>query len=265
MLKVRVIPVLYLMNGLIVRSENFKSFKVIGNPYNELERYSDWMADEVVYVDITRHGQANMRRSDHKEQGIEDPFELVRAFSKRALMPITYGGRITDLEQATKFISAGADKILINTAAYETPDLITSLSKRHGSNAVMVGVDVRRDENGYSVFTHQGTRRISLSFVDYVKRVAELGAGEILLTSIDNDGCATGFDTEVVEIAASSLSIPIIACGGAGSPNDFKKPIDAGASAVAAGNMFHFVENAYKRVKKRMLLQGVDIRYPFPK
>ena len=264
MLKARVIPVLYLMNGLIVRSENFREFKVIGNPYNELERYSEWMADEVVYVDITREGAADMRRSDHKEKGVEDPIELVRAFSKRAFMPVTYGGRITTIDQASQFIAAGADKILINSAAADTPGLITELSGRHGANAAMVGVDVRRDGDTHVVYTHQGTRKLTTGLKDYVRRVADLGAGEILLTSIDRDGSAFGFDVEAIGKVVSAVNIPVIACGGAGSPGDFKKPIAVGASAVAAGNMFHFVENAYKRVKRKMLSEGVNVRYPYP-
>ena len=263
MLKVRVIPVLYLMNGLIVRSENFREFKVIGNPYNELERYSEWMADEVVYVDITREGEADMRRSDHKEKGVDDPIELVRAFSKRAFMPMTYGGRITTIDQATQFIAAGADKILINSAAAKTPELITELSQRHGANATMVGVDVRRMNDGYAVVVDQGTRELEVGLDDYVRQVVERGAGEILLTSIDQDGSGAGFDLGAVEIVASAVNVPVIACGGAGSPGDYKKPILAGASAVAAGNMFHFVENAYKRVKRKMLSDGIDVRFPY--
>jgi cyclase len=252
------------MNGLIVRSETFSQFKVIGNPYSELERYSEWLADELVYVDITREGEHDMRRSDHKVKDISDPVELLRAISRSAFMPLTYGGRIMSADQATGHIANGADKVLVNTLAYRQPAEVTEIARRHGAQSVMVGIDIRRESDGrMAMYVDQGRTRVDDDPVAYAKRSVDLGAGEILLTSIDRDGTASGYDLPAITAVAEAVSVPVIACGGVGMPEHFTPAVKAGAAAVAAGNMFHFTENAYKRAKRALQRSGVNVRYPY--
>ncbi|MBL8700137.1 MAG: imidazole glycerol phosphate synthase subunit HisF [Alphaproteobacteria bacterium] len=264
MLKIRVIPVLFLMNGLIVRSERFSEFKVIGNPLSELERYSEWLADELVYVDITRDGEHDIRRDDHKIKNIGDKLEILRAISRKAFMPLTFGGLIRGLEEIDTYLLEGADKVLVNSAAWRDLDLVTAAATRHGSQAVVVGIDVRREGDALHAYVDQGRTRIDADPVAWAKRVEAAGAGEILVNSIDRDGTADGYDVEAIRAIADAVRIPVIACGGVGDFSDFRTAIDDGhASAVAAGNIFHFTEHSYKRAKKHLKDRGYDVRYPY--
>jgi cyclase len=264
MLKVRLIPVLYLMNGLIVRSEGFREFKVIGNPINQLERLNDWLADELVYVDITREGEYDLRRDDMKLKGERDIVGILRQISKHAFMPLTFGGRITSIEDVDRFIRNGADKVLINSQAWRRPALIGEVAEKYGSQAMVVGIDVRQENGQHAMYVDQGRTRVDDDPVAYARAVEAEGAGEILLNSIDRDGTAEGYDTEIIRKVSEDVSIPVVACGGVGTFEHFRPGIEVGgASAVAAGNIFHFTENAYKRAKRQLHRRGVDVRLPY--
>lgn len=264
MLKTRVIPVLYLMNGLIVRSEGFRRFKVIGNPINQLERLNDWLADELVYVDITRVGDYDLRRDDTKIKGKSDIVSILRQISKSAFMPLTFGGRIKSLADVDEFIRNGADKVLINSEAYRRPELVTQVAEKYGSQAMVVGIDVQHEGDRHAMYVDQGRTRLTEDPAVYAARAEARGAGEIMLNSIDRDGSADGYDTAIIGKVAGSVRIPVIACGGVGTFEHFRAGIDAGkASAVAAGNIFHFTEHAYKRAKKLLHRRGHDVRYPY--
>jgi imidazole glycerol-phosphate synthase subunit HisF len=264
MVKIRVIPVLFLMNGLIVRSERFADFKIIGNPLSELERYSEWLADELVYVDITREGEHDIRRDDHKVKNIGDKLELLRAISKKAFMPLTFGGLLRSLEDIDCALQNGADKVLINSEAWRTPALITSGARKHGAQAMVCGMDVRKEGAGHAIYIDQGRTRLSEDLAGAAKRLEALGAGEIMVNSIDRDGTAEGYDVEAIRKVAVAVSIPVIACGGVGDFSDFRAAIDDGkASAVAAGNIFHFTEHSYKRAKSYLRQRRYNVRYPY--
>ncbi len=268
MLKIRVIPALFLMNGLIVRSEGFSKFQVIGNPYSELDRYSQWLADELVYVDITREGSHDLRRSDHKvkDEG-DDILSILREISRHAFMPLTFGGRITNLEQVDRFLQNGADKVIVNTGGYRRPELLGEIARKHGSQALVVGIDVKRDADGrLAMHVDQGRERVPDDPADYARRVESLGAGEIFVNSIDRDGSARGYDTEAIRAIAEVVTVPVVACGGVGTFEHFRSGIsEGGASAIAAGNIFHFTENSYKRAKRLLRDRGFDVRYPYPR
>jgi cyclase len=268
MLKIRVIPVLFLMNGLIVRSEEFRDFKVIGNPINELARYSEWQADELVYVDITREGEHDLRRSDHKikMETQADVVGVLRQLSRAAFMPLTFGGRLTTLEQVDQILHNGADKVIINSGVYRRPQLIAEVADKYGSQAMMVGIDVKREGDRHALYIDQGRTRLPDDPVEYARKVESLGAGEILVNAIDRDGTARGYDIEIIRKIAEVVGIPVIACGGVGRFEDFRAGIAEGrASAVAAGNIFHFTEHSYKRAKKVLKDKGIDVRYPYPR
>lgn len=265
MLKTRLIPVLYLMNGVIVRSETFSDFKIIGSPYDQLARLNEWLADELVYIDITREGDYDMDRRDKKYEVTNDIVAILRAISKHAFMPLTFGGRIACLADVDRFIANGADKVVINSAAHRRPELITEVAEKYGSQAMMVGIDVKREPGGsLALYIDQGRTRCDDDPVAWAREAESRGAGEILVNSIDRDGTAEGYDLEAVRAIAEAVHIPVIACGGAGAFSDFCEAVSEGnASAVAAGNIFHFTEHSYKRAKTIMREKGFNVRYPW--
>lgn len=258
MLKKRLIPVLFLKNGLIVRSQEFRDFREFGNPINQLERLNDWVADELIYIDITREGAHDLKRDDHKIRVENDIIAILRAISRECFMPLTFGGRIKTLDDAAKLISNGADKVVINTAACRNPKLITDVANHFGSQCMVVGIDVKLEGGEHRVYSDQGREPVELSPTDWARKAVEYGAGEIFLNSIDRDGTANGFDIEIIEKISNAVNIPVIACGGAGSFDDFVEVFEkTNASAVAAGNIFNFSENAYVRAKKHLIASGL--------
>lgn len=261
MLKKRLIPVLFLKNGLVVRSQGFLDFREFGNPINQLERLNDWMADELIYIDITREGEHDLKRDDHKVRLTSGILDILKAISKQCFMPLTFGGRIRTVEDAAGLISNGADKIVVNTAAYRTPGLISEIAKNYGSQCVVVGIDVKRAGASHKMFVDQGREETPVDPVDWAKRAADAGAGEIFLNSIDRDGTADGYDLEIIDRVSRAVKIPVIACGGAGTFDDFEEVFGrTAASAAAAGNIFNFTENAYLRAKKQLLAAGCPIK-----
>ncbi len=265
MLKTRVIPVLYLMNGLIVRSEGFRDFKAIGNPIAEMERYGEWLADELVYLDITRDGEHDFGRDDHKFKGERDILSILRQIAASCFMPLAFGGRIRSMEDVDRFIRNGADKVVICSQAWRDPALVTAVAEKYGAQAMVLGLDVKREEDGtHRVHIDQGRTPVDEAPEAYAKRMEALGAGEILLNSIDRDGAAEGYDIEIIRRIADAVSIPVVACGGVGDFSDFRDAIDEGrASAVAAGNIFHFTEASYKRAKRYLKDKGYGVRFPY--
>ncbi len=261
MLKKRLIPVLFLKNGLIVRSQTFSDFREFGNPINQLERLNDWAADELIYIDITREGEHDLKRDDHKIRVDRDVLSILKEISRKCFMPLTFGGRIRDFKDAARIIAGGADKIVVNTAAYRDLALVGTIARHFGSQCVVVGIDVKKEGKSHRMFIEQGSEAVPDDPVDWARRAAEAGAGEIFLNSIDRDGTANGYDLEIVDRVASAVGIPVIACGGAGSFDDFEEVLSrTGASAAAAGNIFNFTENAYPRAKRRLAEAGCPVK-----
>ncbi len=261
MLKHRLIPVLLLQNGQLVRSERFSIHQVIGNPIHEVERFNQWNVDELIYLDITRDGDYDLRRDDKKLRGLGTPMEILEAVSRTCFMPLTWGGRIRDIEQAREIFSRGADKIALNTRALRRPEFITEAARQFGSQAVIVSIDARRREDGRSeVVTEGGTAPTGLDPADWARQAEERGAGEILLQSIDRDGTARGYDLDLVAAVAGAVRIPVIACSGVGTYEHYAKGIAAGASAVAAANIWHFKELADRGGKRALARANVNVR-----
>jgi cyclase len=261
MLKKRLIPVLLLQNGLLVRSEVFKIHQIIGNPIHEVERFNQWSVDELVYLDISQEGAYDLRRQDHKVRGLSDPLAILEAVSKACFMPLTWGGRIRSLSDMQDRFSRGADKITINTAAFQNPGLITEASRSFGSQAVVVSIDVlRHPDRRCEVLVEGGRRATQLDPVAWARDVEARGAGEILLQSIDRDGTGRGYDLELISAVSSAVRIPVIACGGVGRYEDYVAGIQAGASAVAAANLWHFKELADRGGKSAMAKAGIPVR-----
>ena len=262
MVKNRLIPVLLLKDGYLVRSESFSIHQILGNPIHEVERFNHWNVDELIYLDISDDEVYFEQRNDTRVKSTNDILSILEEVSKTCFMPLTVGGKIKTIQDIRERLKRGADKVAINTAAFENPSLITEAAEMFGSQCLVISVDVRKKDNGtYEVFYDHGRKGTGLTPIECVKELERLGAGEILLHSIDRDGTADGYDIELIQSVANSTSLPVICCGGAGKLADFPKGILQGhASAVAAANIFHFMELSDRQIKKTMKRAGVNVR-----
>lgn len=261
-LKTRLIPVLLLKEGRLVRSEGFCEHQVIGNPVHEVKRFSEWQVDELVYLDITRDGHGyDLGRDDHRIASSRSPLGILDEVAKHCFMPLTWGGRLRSVADMRACFARGADKITLNTAALARPDLIDEAAQAFGSQAVVVSIDVRSDGGQpLAVYADGGRRATGRDAVTWAREVSQRGAGEILLQSIDRDGRACGYDTETIHRVASAVPIPLIACSGVGDPEHYAAGIAAGASAVAAANIWHFTELTDRKGKRALSAAGVPVR-----
>jgi len=265
---VRVIPCLFLKHGLLVRSQQFRTHQAIGNPLPTIRRLSNWNVDELVLIDISRTHEHDLRRDDLPVDQVDfesdGMLRMIEAVARVAYMPLTVGGRIRTLEDIAARLSAGADKVIINTAAVQQPALITEAARRFGSQCIVVGIDARQVDarpGGYEVWTCGGTQETGLLPHHWAKHAQELGAGEILLNSIDRDGTGAGYDIELIRHVTEATSIPVIACGGVGRYEHLAPGnLEGGAAAVAAANIFHFFELSYVYAKRACEAAGLTIR-----
>lgn len=264
MLKNRLIPVLFLRNGYLVRSEGFTLHQNLGNSVAQVERYNAWDVDELIYIDITRDGGHDNQRSDlggiqgGAPQTID---EIIQVVSAKCFMPLTFGGGIRTLEDARRRFELGADKVTINSQALREPAFITALAREFGSQAVVVSIDAKQGLEGFRVFDEWGSRDTGLTPQGWARKAQERGAGEILINSIDRDGQANGYDLELIRSVVQATRIPVIACGGVGNYDHFGQAIvEAGAAAAAAGNIFHFKELAYPMAKRHLKKVGLNFR-----
>jgi cyclase len=250
-LKRRLIPVLYIKNGLIVRSQKFELHQNIGNIINEASRYNEWDVDELVYIDISRNRLYDMRRDDHGVKSYKTIEEIIDRISRVCFMPLTFGGGIRSLEDVDVRILSGADKIVMNSGALHSPKLIERTAEKYGAQCVVISIDYRIIEKVPVVFSDFGTIQTKWTVEAWINRVSELGAGEIFLNSIERDGMANGFDLGTLKSICQTTALPVVACGGAGDPYDFLDLAEQTfVSGLAAGNIFHFKERAYPRIKK---------------
>jgi imidazole glycerol-phosphate synthase subunit HisF len=260
-LKTRLIPCLLLKNGLLVRSEEFSFHQLVGNPINQVERFNAWAVDELIYIDITREGDYDMRRDDHKIKAQVDLLTIIEEVSRSCFMPLTFGGGIRTVDDIRARLAHGADKVTINTQAVDTPEFITEAARTFGSQAIIVSIDTRRQgERKWEVYTRWGKQPAGIDAVEWAKEAEHRGAGEIFLNSIERDGMASGYDLELIEAVSGATRIPVIACGGVGKFPHLVEGVRAGASAVSAANIFHFTEHSTQRAKKVLAEAGVDVR-----
>ncbi|MCX6762604.1 MAG: imidazole glycerol phosphate synthase cyclase subunit [Candidatus Moranbacteria bacterium] len=261
MLKTRLIPILYIKNGLIVRSEDFSYHQNIGNVVDEAKRYNEWNVDELIYIDISREKVYDLRRDDLETKSYNSMEEIIKEIAKVCFMPLTFGGGIRNIEDVDFRIKNGADKIVLNTGAFLNPDLITQVSKKYGSQAAVISVDYKLIDCQPIVYTHFGQKSAGITVFEWIKKCEDLGAGEIFINSIDRDGKANGYDIDTIKKVVDLTKLPVVACGGAGNLTDFvdlAKSVDV--SGVAAGNIFHFTELSYSRAKKLLIKEGLNFR-----
>ena len=264
MKKKRLIPVLLLKNGWLVQSKEFKRFQNLGNPTAAAKRLSEWASDELIYLDISKDEVYDMRRNDQAYPNRTSFIEIIEDVSKVSFIPMTVGGRIRNLKDIEKRLGAGADKISINTKALEDKEFIARAAKEFGSQCVVVSIDVKIINGQYVVMSSRGSIITQYSPVQWAQIVESMGAGEILLNSIDRDGLQNGYDIELLSKVSSSVRIPVIACGGAGEWSHFAEALDkTGVDAVAAANIFHYMDQSVYLAKKYLYESGHNVRPPF--
>jgi imidazole glycerol-phosphate synthase subunit HisF len=251
MLKIRVMPTLLYKDYGLVKGVGFDSWRRTGSAMQQIKVYNMREVDELVLLDIT----ANVDRRD-------PDYEMVDNLADDCFMPMTVGGGIRTLAQARRTLQVGADKVAINSAAVETPQLITEIAERFGTQCVVVSIDYRQHADGRrEVFTYSGSRSTGLDPVAFAIEAQNRGAGEILFTSIDRDGSFRGYDVEGVKAVTSAVSVPVVASGGAGSYEHMRQAIvDGGASAVAAASIFHFTEQTPLEAKRYLHKCGLAVR-----
>ena len=249
---IRVIPCLDVDNGRVVKGVNFTGLKDAGDPVELAARYDREGADELTFLDVSASvaGRGTM-------------LDVVRRTAEQVFIPLTVGGGVRSVDDVDQLLRAGADKVSINTSAIARPELLRELAARFGSQCIVLSVDARRAQgqpSGFEVTTHGGSKSAGIDAIDWARRGAELGAGEILLNSMDGDGTKAGFDLELITKVREAVSIPIIASGGAGRPDHFPPAIEAGADAVLAASIFHFGEVAIEDVKTSLAQAGYEVR-----
>ncbi len=262
--KPRLIPVLLLKHGLLVRSQLFRVHQVIGNPISTIMRLANWNVDELILLDISRGDDFHdLRRDDLQIQYTGSTVaDVLREVTRVCPVPFTVGGRIRTIEDIRSRLQAGAEKVTLNTQAVLHPELVTEAARSFGSQCIVVSIDAKATPDGkWEVLSDGGRTPTGLDVVEWARKAESLGAGEILLTSIDRDGAGKGYDLELVSSVTSAVNVPVIACGGVGAYEHFAPVIrDAGASAAAAANIFHFFENSYPLAKKACIDVGVGLR-----
>lgn len=250
MLKKRIIPCLDIKDGRVVKGIQFEGLKDAGNPLELAQFYSENGADELVFLDISATLENRKTLSD-----------LVNQISKKISIPFTVGGGINSVEDAKIMVQNGADKVSINSAAIKNPNLISDLANEFGSQFVVVAIDVKFVENSWYVFVKGGTEKTNWKAIDWAKKVTELGAGEILLTSMNNDGEKKGFSLEITDQISKAVSIPVIASGGAGKAEDFAELFQkTEASAGLAASIFHYNEVSISDLKNYLQIQKIPVR-----
>lgn len=262
MKKKRIIPVLLLRNGFLVQSISFSDYRNIGNPRQSVLRFSQWDADEIIYLDIGTDFKNN-KRQDLNSPNYFNIYELLLDVSKVSRMPVTVGGGIHTLKDIELRLTNGADKVSLNTVTREDFKFIRLASREFGSQCIVASVDYCTRNNDIFVFSHNTKEVTSKDFYDWIMQMQELGAGEIFINDVDRDGKKTGYNIEVIKKSSDMLSIPLIACGGASSWTDMERVlIETNADAVAASNIFHYMDQSIYKSRDYLFRKGLPVRQP---
>ena len=253
MLAKRIIPCLDVKAGRVVKGVNFVELRDAGDPVELARHYDEERADELVFLDIS---------ASHERRGIM--LEVAKKSASQIFIPFTVGGGIRSVENMRAMLKAGADKISVNTAAIDNPQIISEGAKKFGSQCIVLAVDAKRreDGDGWEVYTHGGRVATGIDAIDWVKKGVALGAGEILLTSMDADGTKNGYDIELTRTVSEAVNVPVIASGGAGTFEDFLHVLTLGkADAVLAASIFHYGQYTIRQVKEYLRSRGIEVRF----
>ena len=248
--KVRIIPCLDVKNGRVVKGINFLNLIDAGDPVEQAKHYSENGADEICFLDIS----ASLENRNTM-------IEVVKKTSEEVFIPLTVGGGISSIKNIHSLLRSGADKVSINSAAITNPDIIKKSSEYFGDQCIVVAVDVKKEKNDWYVYSHGGTIKTSMLAFNWIQKIQRLGAGEILLTSMDKDGTKSGFDIDLLKKVSEFIEIPVIASGGVGKLEHFYEGVSKGkANALLAASVFHFNEISIKEVKKYLLSKNIEVR-----
>jgi imidazole glycerol-phosphate synthase subunit HisF len=245
----RIIPCLDVKDGRVVKGINFLQLRDAGDPVEQAAAYDQQGADEVCFLDISA-----------SPEGRSTLVDVVARTADQVFAPLTVGGGVRSIADAERLLLAGADKIAINTAAIRTPQLIAEISARFGNQAIVVAVDAKRVGPGWEVFSNGGRAPEGLDVLEWCSRCADLGAGELLVTSMDRDGTGKGYDLELIREIATRVTIPVIASGGVGVLDDLADGLLAGADAVLAASIFHFGQHTIGEAKRHLAARGLEVR-----
>ena len=248
-LSIRIIPCLDVTDGRVVKGVNFVNLVDAGDPTELAKSYNQEGADELTFLDISA-----------SSSGRETTIEVVKRTAEQVFIPLTVGGGIRSVDDVDRLLRAGADKVSINTAAINRPELISEISNNFGSQVLVLSVDARRANGSYEVTTHGGQKSAGINAIDWIKRASDLGVGEILLNSMDADGTRAGYDIQMISDVRSICPVPLIASGGAGKLEDFADALDAGADALLAASVFHFGTFRISDVKNYLKQRGYNVR-----
>ncbi|SHL82969.1 imidazole glycerol phosphate synthase subunit hisF [Nitrosospira sp. Nsp11] len=246
----RIIPCLDVTNGRVVKGINFVGLRDAGDPVEISRRYGDQGADELTFLDITAS-------SDNRDLILR----IIEEVAAQVFIPLTVGGGVRKVEDVRRLLNAGADKVSINTSAVQNPRLVADAADRYGSQCIVVAIDAKRVENGWEVFTHGGRQATGMDTVEWAKKLQSLGAGEILLTSMDKDGTRNGFDLALTRAVSDAVDVPVIASGGVGNLHHLVEGIVEGhADAVLAASIFHYGDYSILQAKGYMAEHGIEVR-----
>ncbi len=250
---VRVIPCLDVANGRVVKGVNFVGLRDAGDPVEAAARYDAEGADELVFLDIT---------ASHEDRSIL--LDIVAETATHCFMPVTVGGGVRTAEDVRALLKAGADKVSVNSAAVARPELVGELARQFGEQCITVAIDAKAVSSGrWEIFTHGGRRETGIDAVAFARQVSALGAGEILLTSMDRDGTRSGYDLDLLRAVSGAVPVPVVASGGVGGLDDLVAGVTQGqASAVLAASLFHFGEATIADAKRALMRAGVAVRPP---
>ena len=249
MLKIRVIPTLLWKNHGLVKGKSFDSWRQVGTVLPAIKVYNTRQVDELILVDIT----ATKEKKDLDYNEIEK-------YTSESFVPLTIGGGINNIAQIRKLLLSGADKVCINSAAYSNPNFIKEASNIFGTQCIVISIDVTKTNSIFECYSHSGTRATGKELTEHCQKMESYGAGEILITSIPHDGNMEGYDYKIIELVSNSVSIPVIASGGAGTYEHMFMAISSGADAVAAASMFHYTEQTPREAKDYLNLNGIPTR-----
>ena len=263
MKKKRLIPVLLLKNGWLVQSKSFSTYQNLGNPTTAVTRISEWGSDELIYLDISSDSNYDIRRDDQNYPNRRTFLEIIEDVSSATFMPITVGGKIKSLNDIENRLRLGADKISINKYAIKNPAFINEAAKEFGSQCIVISVDVKKHNSNDLIYNYDDKNCYDLVLLDYLKKVEDLGAGEILINSVDRDGSGEGYDIGLLNDICENINIPIIACGGVGEWSHFQEALEkTNVDAVSAANIFHYIDQSVYLAKSFLFDKGLNVRKP---
>jgi cyclase len=253
MIKNRLIATLLVNNGMVVQTRRFKRTNVVGNAFTAVDFFNSWAVDEIVVLEIS-----------HDPSSLDEFVGIVEGLSRRCFVPLAVGGKVRDLDTVHRYVRAGADKVVINTGAFDRPSLIRETSAAYGSQCVVVSIDAAEDDampSGYRVAVDNARRLVDCDAVAWAREAVTCGAGELMVNAVSHDGDKRGYDLELIKNISDAVTVPVIAMGGVGEWSHLVDGIRiGGASAAAAGNIFHYVEHSTKKAKEFMTASNLPVR-----